>query len=151
MSNASINEVRLIGNLGADPEMRYTSAGKPIANLRLATSEYYTDAQGQSHEATEWHRVVLFNRMAEIVEQYAKKGSSIYIAGRLNTRKWTDKKDVERYTTQVIAEKMRLLGGGAKSESSELTAPGSVPSSSPPAGSVTNSTDDSEWEDDIPF
>jgi len=108
---ASVNKVILVGNLGADPEMRYMPSGDPIANLRLATTDTYKDkTSGEKKENTEWHRVVMFNRLAEIAGQYLKKGSQIYIEGRLQTRKWTDKEGQERYTTEIVANEMKMLG-----------------------------------------
>lgn len=108
---ASVNKVILVGNLGADPEMRYMPSGDPIANLRLATTDGYKDkTSGERKETTEWHRVVMFNRLAEIAGQYLKKGSQIYIEGRLQTRKWTDKEGQERYTTEIVASEMKMLG-----------------------------------------
>ncbi|MBF0296619.1 MAG: single-stranded DNA-binding protein [Magnetococcales bacterium] len=97
----SLNKVQLIGNLGADPEVRFTQDGRPIANLRLATSESWKDQQGQLQERTEWHRVVLFGKLAEIAQQYLRKGSKVFIEGRLQTNKWTDNQGQDRYTTEV--------------------------------------------------
>ncbi|MBF0182320.1 MAG: single-stranded DNA-binding protein [Magnetococcales bacterium] len=97
----SLNKVQLIGNLGADPEVRFTQDGRPIANLSIATSESWKDQQGQLQERTEWHRVVLFGKLAEIAQQYLRKGSKVFIEGRLQTRKWTDNQGQERYTTEV--------------------------------------------------
>ncbi|MBF0423963.1 MAG: single-stranded DNA-binding protein [Magnetococcales bacterium] len=112
----SLNRVQLIGHLGADPEIRATQDGKPIAQLNLATNESWNDMQGQRQEKTEWHRVVVFGRLAEIVQQYLRKGSQIFIEGKLQTRKWTDKQGMERYTTEVILNnfngQMIMLGGG---------------------------------------
>ena len=108
---ASVNKVILVGNLGADPEMRYMPSGDPIANLRLATTDGYKDkASGERKETTEWHRVVMFNRLAEIAGQYLKKGSQIYLEGRIQTRKWTDKEGQERYSTEIVANEMKMLG-----------------------------------------
>ena len=107
---ASVNKVILIGNLGKDPEIRYTQGGEPIANFSLATSENWTDKSGQKQERTEWHRVVLFRRQAEVALQYLHKGSHVYIEGRLRTRKWTDKSGVDRYSTDIEAEEMKMLG-----------------------------------------
>ncbi len=110
---ASVNKVILIGNLGFDPEMRAFPNGDAVCNLRLATSEQWKDkATGEQRESTEWHRVVLFRRLAEIAGQYLKKGSQLYIEGRLRTRKWQDKDGQERYTTEVEASEMKMLGSG---------------------------------------
>lgn len=108
---ASVNKVILVGNLGADPEMRYMPSGDPIANLRLATTDSYKDkTSGERKETTEWHRVVMFNRLAEIAGQYLKKGSQVYLEGRIQTRKWTDKEGQERYSTEIVANEMKMLG-----------------------------------------
>lgn len=107
---ASLNKVQLIGNLGADPESRYTSSGDCVATIRLATSEQWKDrTTGEKKEATEWHRVVFYRKLAEIVVQYVKKGTTVYVEGRLKTQKWTDKDGVERYTTQIDATEMKIL------------------------------------------
>ncbi len=119
MSKGSVNKVILIGNLGADPEVRYTQAGSAVANLRLATSEQWRDRNtGESQERTEWHRVVFFGKLAEIVQQYLRKGSKIYVEGRLQTRKWQDQAGQDRYTTEIVADAMQMLdsrgaGGGS--------------------------------------
>lgn len=105
-----VNKVILIGNLGNDPEVRYTPSGSAVANVNLATSETWRDKQtGELQDRTEWHRVVFFNRLAEIVGEYLKKGSKIYIEGTLRTRKWQDKNGIDRYTTEIIANEMHIL------------------------------------------
>lgn len=107
-----INKVILIGNLGQDPEVRFTPSGTAVANLNLATSDTWTDRQsGQRQERTEWHRIVLFNKTAEIAQQYLKKGSKVYIEGRLQTRKWQDQNGQDRYSTEVVANDMQMLDG----------------------------------------
>ena len=98
----ALNKVMLIGNLGKDPEVRYTQDGRPIANLTIATSDSWNDKQGQRQERTEWHRVVIFGKLAEIAQQYLTKGQKIYIEGKLQTRKWTDQQGADRYTTEVM-------------------------------------------------
>jgi single-strand DNA-binding protein len=109
---ASINKVILIGNLGRDPEVRYTPNGAAICNVTIATSRNWKDKNsGEKMEETEWHRVVFYDRLAEIAGEYLKKGRSCYVEGRLKTRKWTDKDGVEKYTTEIIADNMQLLGG----------------------------------------
>ncbi len=109
---ASVNKVILVGNLGADPEIRYMPSGDAIANIRLATTDRYKDkASGEFKEATEWHRVAFFGRLAEIVGEYLKKGSSVYIEGRLRTRKWQGQDGQDRYSTEIVAEQMQMLGG----------------------------------------
>jgi single-strand DNA-binding protein len=113
---ASVNKVILVGNLGADPETRYLPSGDAVANIRLATTDRYKDkASGEFKELTEWHRVAFFGRLAEIVNEYLKKGSSVYIEGRIRTRKWTDQSGQERYSTEIVADQMQMLGarGGA--------------------------------------
>ncbi|HEY0231111.1 MAG TPA: single-stranded DNA-binding protein [Dokdonella sp.] len=107
-----INKVILVGNLGADPETRYTANGGAITNIRLATSEAWKDKQsGENQERTEWHRVVLFGKLGEIAGEYLKKGRQVYIEGSLRTNKYTDKEGVERYTTDIVANEMQMLGG----------------------------------------
>jgi single-strand DNA-binding protein len=109
---ASVNKVILVGNLGADPEIRYLPSGDAIANIRLATTDRYKDkASGEFKEATEWHRVAFFGRLAEIVGEYLKKGSSVYIEGRLRTRKWQGQDGQDRYSTEIVADQMQMLGG----------------------------------------
>lgn len=108
---SSLNKAQLIGRLGADPELKYTGGGEAIANLSLATSERWRDKQsGEQKEATEWHRVSMFGKLAEIAGEYLKKGSLIYVEGKITTRKWTDKDGVERYTTEIRASEMKMLG-----------------------------------------
>jgi single-strand DNA-binding protein len=112
---ASVNKVILVGNLGADPETRYLPSGDAVANIRLATTDRYKDkASGEMKELTEWHRVSFFGRLAEIVNEYLKKGASVYIEGRIRTRKWTDQSGQERYSTDIVADQMQMLGGGKR-------------------------------------
>jgi single-strand DNA-binding protein len=109
---ASVNKVILVGNLGADPEVRYLPSGDAIANIRIATTERYKDkASGEYKENTEWHRIAFFGRLADIVSEYLKKGSSVYIEGRLRTRKWQAQDGTDRYSTEVVADRMQMLGG----------------------------------------
>ncbi|NNG14401.1 MAG: single-stranded DNA-binding protein [Gammaproteobacteria bacterium] len=148
-----VNKVILVGNLGADPEVRYMPNGGAVANVTVATTESWKDKQsGENQEKTEWHRVVFFARLAEIVGEYLKKGSQIYVEGRLQTRKWQDKSGQDRYTTEIVANEMQMLGsrGGAGG--------GGAPSSSaPPSSSGTPSGGSSgggsfdDFDDDIPF
>lgn len=113
MSRGTLNKVILIGRVGADPEVRYMPSGNAVANVRLATNEVYKDkTTGQNQEQTEWHRVVLYGKLAEIVGQYVQKGRLIYIEGRIRTNKWQDQSGQDRYTTEIIANEMQLLGGG---------------------------------------
>lgn len=109
---ASVNKVILVGNLGADPEVRYMPSGDAVANIRLATTDRYKDKQsGEFKEMTEWHRVSFFGRLAEIVNEYLKKGSSVYIEGRIRTRKYQAQDGTERYSTEIVADQMQMLGG----------------------------------------
>ena len=109
---ASVNKVILVGNLGADPEVRYLPSGDAVANIRLATTDRYKDkATGDMKESTEWHRVAFFGRLAEIVSEYLKKGSSVYIEGRIRTRKWQAQDGTDRYSTEIVADQMQMLGG----------------------------------------
>jgi len=114
---ASVNKVILIGNLGRDPEVRYMPSGDAVANITIATTETWKDKGGEKQEQTEWHRVAMFGKTAEIAGEYLKKGSQVYIEGKLQTRKWTDKEGQERYTTEIRADRMQMLGsrsGGSK-------------------------------------
>lgn len=107
-----VNKVILVGNLGQDPEVKYTQDGKAIANISVATTDSWTDkVSGQKQEKTEWHRVVFFNRLAEIVAEYLRKGSSVYVEGALRTRKWQDQSGQDKYTTEIVASEMQMLGG----------------------------------------
>jgi single-strand DNA-binding protein len=160
---ASVNKVILIGNLGRDPEVRYAPSGSAICNVTLATSRQWKDkTSGERQEETEWHRVVFYDRLAEIAGEYLKKGRPVYVEGRLKTRKWTDKDGVERYTTEIVADQMQLLGGregggsGGDDMGGERGAP--APRSAPPARSAPapkpapkSSTGFDDMEDDIPF
>jgi len=144
-----INKVILIGNLGADPETRHTAGGSAVTNLSLATSESWRDKQsGDMQEKTEWHRVVMFSKLAEIAGEYLRKGSKVYIEGRLQTRKWQDRDGNDRWTTEVVANDMQMLDGRGGSEPLEdggRSSYDSSPSASPaPAGG-------GNIEDDIPF
>jgi single-strand DNA-binding protein len=151
---ASLNKVILIGNLGADPETRYTAGGDAVTSIRLATTETWKDKNsGEKREATEWHRVVFYRKLAEIADQYLKKGSQVYIEGSLRTRKWTDKDGQDRYTTEIEATEMQMLGGrGQGGDSAGAPAPrqqgsgGGGPARRPAPSGGANS-----FEDDIPF
>ncbi|SDD57744.1 single-strand binding protein [Cupriavidus sp. YR651] len=117
---ASVNKVILVGNLGADPETRYLPSGDAVTNIRLATTDRYKDKQsGEFKEATEWHRIAFFGKLAEIAGQYLKKGSSVYIEGRIRTRKWQDQSGQEKYSTEIVADQMQMLGGGRGGASGE--------------------------------
>jgi len=107
-----VNKVILIGNLGADPEVRFTPGGQAVANFRIATNESWTDKQGQRQERTEWHRIVVWGKLAELCGEYLKKGRQAYVEGRLQTREWTDKEGKKNYTTEIVANTVQFLGGG---------------------------------------
>lgn len=110
---AAVNKVILIGNLGADPDVRYTASGDPLVNLRLATTDTWRDkTTGEKRESTEWHRVVLYRKLAEIAAQYLRKGSQLYVEGKLKTRKWQDSQGVDRYSTEIEGFELTMLGGG---------------------------------------
>jgi len=109
----SVNKVIIVGNLGADPETRYTADGKPVTTMRVATSEKWTDRDGHAQEKTEWHRIVVWGKQAEHCSQYLSKGRSVYLEGRLQTREWEDKEGVKRFTTEVVADRVVFLGGGS--------------------------------------
>ena len=174
---ASVNKVIIVGNLGRDPEVRYMPSGSAICNANIATTRTWKNKEsGDKNEETEWHRVVFFDRQAEVAGEYLKKGSSVYVEGRLKTRKWTDKEGVERYTTEIVAEVMQLLGsrqgmgggahgddeggggggGGGYSERSapqrSAPAPASRPAPAPaPRPAPKSATGFDNMDDDIPF
>lgn len=110
-----VNKATIIGSLGSDPEIRYTTNGSAVCNIRVATNESWTDKQsGEKQERTEWHSIVFFGKLAEIAEKYLKKGSAVYVEGSLRTRKWLDKGGVDRYTTEIVGSEMQMLGGGER-------------------------------------
>jgi len=153
---ASINKVILIGNLGRDPEVRYMPSGDAVANISIATTETWKDKNGEKQEKTEWHRVAMFGKTAEIAGEYLKKGSQVYIEGRLETRKWTDKEGQERTTTEIRADRMQMLG--SRSGGSERMAPpedDAPRAAAAPAkksgGGASKSSSLEDLEDDIPF
>jgi len=156
---SSVNKVILIGNLGRDPEVRYAPSGGAICNITLATTRSWKNKEsGERQEETEWHRVVLYDRLAEIAGEYLKKGRSVYIEGRLKTRKWTDKDGVEKYTTEVIAQELTLLGGrqdgasdGAQAAPASRQAPASRAPAPAPRPAAKSSTGFDDMDDDIPF
>jgi single-strand DNA-binding protein len=147
---ASVNKVILIGNLGADPETRYLPSGDAVTNIRIATTDSWKDKSGEKQEHTEWHRVAFFGKTAEIAGEYLKKGSPVYVEGRIRTRKWQDKEGQERFSTEIVADRMQLLGargGGAESMSRE---PAAAIAGSPKAPAKKAGAFD-EMDDDIPF
>jgi single-strand DNA-binding protein len=157
-----VNKVILVGNLGADPETRYTASGSAITNITVATSESWRDKQtGENQERTEWHRVVFFNRLAEIAGEYLRKGRQVYIEGTLRTRKWQGKDGQDRYTTEVVASEMQMLGGRTGEASAQPAGGGfrdskpaqqsQTPAQSAPEASKPAPAEDNFAEDDIPF
>jgi single-strand DNA-binding protein len=146
---ASVNKVILIGNLGRDPETRYTTGGDAVTNLNIATSEQWKDKSGEKQERTEWHRVVLFGRQAEIAGEYLKKGRSVYIEGRLQTRKYTDKDGAEKYSTEVVLSRFRgdlvLLDSRGGDREAAPARNGSMTNEAP------QSFERNEMDDEIPF
>ena len=148
---ASVNKVIIVGNLGADPETRYTPSGDAVTNIRVATTDKWKDkASGEMKEATEWHRVAFFGRLAEVAGEYLKKGSQVYIEGSLRTRKWQDKDGQDRYSTEIRGDVMQMLGrreGGGAPREMEPRASGGEAKAAPkkPAGKFD------DMEDDIPF
>lgn len=116
MASKGVNKVILVGNLGQDPEVKYMPNGNAVTNISIATSESWKDQQGQLQERTEWHRVVMFRKLAEIAGQYLRKGSQVYLEGKLQTRKWQDQNGQDRYTTEVVADNMQMLGGRSNQE-----------------------------------
>ena len=159
-----INKVILIGNLGKDPETRYMPSGSAVTNLRIATTESFKDREtGEQQERTEWHSVVFYGKLAEIAGEYLKKGSQVYIEGRLRTRKWQDKEQKDHYSTEIIADQMQMLGGrggpgssmggGSQDEGDSFggAASGSRPARKPQAKAQAATADSPEFDDDIPF
>ena len=146
---ASVNKAILVGNLGKDPEVRYLPEGGAVCNFSIATTETWKDKAGEKQEKTEWHRISMFGKLAEIAGEYLKKGSSVYVEGRIQTRKWQNKEGQDQYTTDIVADRMQMLGGrsgGGGGRSSEAPASGgsSAPSGKPPAKFE-------DFADDIPF
>ena len=144
-----VNKAIIVGNLGRDPEVRYSANGNAIANVTVATTDSWKDRQsGEQQERTEWHRVVFFNRLAEIAAEYLKKGSQVYIEGRIQTRKWEDKDGNDRWTTEIVANEMQMLGsrgGGMQGGSPDDSG------ATPARGGSSSGFSDSEFDDDIPF
>ncbi|MGD9000714.1 MAG: single-stranded DNA-binding protein [Granulosicoccaceae bacterium] len=156
-----VNKAIILGHLGRDPEVRYTANGGAVANITVATTEAWRDkASGEQQEKTEWHRVVFFGRLAEIVGEYLKKGSQVYIEGRLQTRKWQGNDGQDRYTTEIVANEMQMLGGrsgggaGGGGYSQDSNQGGSAPGNdygAPPAGGGKQGGGSDDFDDDIPF
>ena len=156
-----VNKVILVGNLGKDPETRYMPSGSAVTNLRIATTEAWKDKQsGEQQERTEWHSVAMFGRLAEIAAEYLRKGSQIYIEGKLRTRKWQDKEGKDRYTTEIVADEMQMLGskGGGASAGAAVAAGGGAAAAGSGSGSGSgraavndNGGPPGDFDDDIPF
>lgn len=151
MASRGVNKAILIGHLGRDPEIRYSASGSAIANISLATSDSWKDRQsGEMQERTEWHRVVFFGKLAEIAGEYLKKGSQVYVEGRLQTRKWQDQQGQDRYTTEIVANEMTMLGGRGGTQ-----APAPTDEFDQTTAAESTSTGASEasgdFDDDIPF
>lgn len=140
---ASVNKAILIGNLGADPELRYTASGTAVAGFSIATTERYKDRNGESQERTEWHNIVCWGRLGELANEYLKKGRSVYIEGRIQTRNYEDKDGIKRYRTEIVAQQMQFLGGRGLGE--QQSTPSDTTSSAPSAPEIP--ADD----DDLPF
>lgn len=142
-----VNKAIILGTLGQDPEIRYTGSGAAVATVSIATNEQWKDKNtGETQERTEWHRVVFFSRLAEIVGEYLRKGSQVYVEGRIQTRKWQDKEGNDRYTTEIVANEMQMLGGKS---SSDAPPPADRKPSEPDTPSDTQDAND--FDDDIPF
>jgi single-strand DNA-binding protein len=150
-----VNKVILIGNLGADPETRYMPSGSAVTNIRLATTEAWKDKQsGEQQEHTEWHRIAMFGKLAEIAAEYLRKGSQVYIEGRIRTRKWQDKNDgQDRYSTEIVADNMQMLGGrpGGSMSAGAPAGAGASSRAAEPARERETAGGGAEFDDDIPF
>ncbi|MFC1545427.1 single-stranded DNA-binding protein [Gemmatimonadota bacterium] len=147
MGRGSVNKVIILGNLGQDPEVRSTQGGQMVANLRLATNRTWTDRNGQRQEQTEWHSVVAWGKLAEIIEQYLKKGDQVYFEGRLQTSSWEDKSGEKRYKTEIVAQEMQMLGSGGGSRGGS----GGDSSYNNSTGSDGGGSGVVEEDDDLPF
>jgi single-strand DNA-binding protein len=151
-----VNKVILVGNLGADPEVRFTPSGQAVANFRIATSENWTDKAGQKQERTEWHRIVVWGKLGELCGEYLAKGRQCFVEGRLQTREWTDKENKKNYTTEVVASNVVFLGGargeaGAANGRPRATRNGDEYGSAPAPEEMVAHTNGAGAEDDIPF
>ena len=149
---ASVNKVILVGNLGRDPETRYTTSGEAVTNVSIATTDTWKDKSGEKQERTEWHRVAFFGKLAEIAGEYLKKGSQVYVEGRLQTRKWQDKEGQEKYTTEIVADRMQMLGsraGSGVSDAGSERSPAAAGNAGRASAPAKKNVDD--LDDDIPF
>ncbi|MFL5378517.1 MAG: single-stranded DNA-binding protein [Myxococcales bacterium] len=161
MAGSGVNKVILVGNLGKDPEVRYTPGGQAVANFTIATNENWTDKSGQKQERTEWHRIVVWGKLAELCSEYLAKGRQVYVEGRLQTREWTNKEGAKQYTTEVVANQVVFLSGGERGQAREGRGPsrstgtgggaedfGQPP---PPYDEAPGAGGAAKAEDDIPF
>ena len=159
---ASVNKVILVGNLGRDPEVRFMPNGEAVCNFSIATTDSWKDKNGQKQERTEWHNIVMYRKLAEIAGEYLKKGRPVYVEGRLQTRKWQTKEGQDRYTTEIVADQMQMLGGREgggsagyepmdEDQSMQSRPQQSAPSQSAPAPQPASGGDFDAFEDDIPF
>ena len=147
-----VNKVIIVGNLGQDPEVKYMPSGQAVCNISVATTDSWNDKNtGEKQERTEWHRVVFFRRLAEIVGEYLRKGSQVYIEGRLQTRKWQDQSGADRYTTEIIANEMQMLGGRGGGAGGSFDAPPAEQEFGASAPSPATASTAEEFDDDIPF
>ncbi len=148
MAERSLNKAMLIGRLGGDPEIRFTPGGQAVANFRVATSESWINKNGEREERTEWHRIVAWGKLAEIINQYLSKGRQVYLEGRIQTREWEDRDGNKRWTTEIVANQMIMLGGRGEAGASD-SKPSSTKAEEPPSDNYA--PEDSAPEDDIPF
>ena len=157
MSRGGVNKAILIGNLGSDPEVKYTPSGVPVANVSLATNESWTDRSGERQERTEWHRLVFWRKLAEIVGQYLRKGSKVYVEGRIETRSWDDQNGQKRYTTEIVVNDMQMLDSRGEMEGGGAAGPPVPPAPPPdsgggnPGGSGFSPGGGTDADDDLPF
>lgn len=152
MASRGVNKAILVGHLGRDPEVRYSAGGSAIANISVATTESWKDKQsGDLQERTEWHRVVFFGRLAEIAGEYLKKGSQVYVEGRLQTRKWQDQQGNDRYTTEIVANDMQMLGGRGSGEGATGGSRSDVDRTPPREPAAASGAPAEDFDDDIPF
>ncbi len=161
---ASVNKVILVGNLGRDPEVRFMPNGEAVCNFSIATTDSWKDKNGQKQERTEWHNIVMYRKLAEIAGEYLKKGRSVYVEGRLQTRKWQTKEGQDRYTTEIIADQMQMLGGRSDGgntyevmddpgydEAPRQSAPSPAAARPAPAAKPAGGSNFDDFDDDIPF
>jgi single-strand DNA-binding protein len=147
----SVNKAILVGFVGNDPEVKYLDSGTPVANFRLATSENYTNKAGEKVSQTEWHNIVLWRGLAGIAEKYVKKGTQVYIEGRIRTRSWDDRDGNKRYTTEIVADNMQLMGRRSESGSEPMPSQSSTPDSQPSSKTPEDFVSDNDIADDLPF